>query len=746
MKVKAKYADRTDEQATTVKNMIARILPPESSVLFDVLVNVSIQEDGHDVFILQTTNEADENHVLIIGSSGVAAAWGFHYYIKVYCKAHISWSGVQLALPKSLPVVDGVKIVSNDYFRYYQNVCTVSYSSVWWNWTRWEQEIDWMALNGINLPLAFTGQEEIFRRVYLKLNFTQNDLDEFFAGPAFEAWGRMGNIDGWGGPIPENWYIGQIDLQHQILKRMREFGMTPVLPAFSGHVPRAIVNLYPNANVTQLDDWNGFNETYCCSYLLDFNDPLFQTIGSSFIVEMMMEFDVDHIYNCDTFNEMTPPSSDLQYLSNASASVFNAMTAADPEAIWLMQGWAFLNSFWNTTLVKALVTGVPSGRMLILDLHSDVEPLYQRFDSYYGQPFIWCMLHNFGGTKGLFGSISNVNSGPFKGRSFPNSTMVGTGLTPEGIEQNDIMYEFMNEMAWRTEPVDDLEVWAADYTERRYAVRNENVTTAWKSLLPSAYNCSTTNFHGEFRLVSRPALWMASVVCYNDPDLVLDAWDKYISASEDTVLSSSDLYQHDLIDISREGIILVSEQMYEYIILSYLLEDETSFVNVSNQFLDLIADMERLLATDRRFLLGVWLESAKKIAVTEKESTQYEYNARNQITLWGPSGEILDYATKQWSGVVADYYLKRWQLFIQFLTTSFETGIIFNQTEFNHAVFNQAEEPFTFDKKIYPTTSTGDPVTIAKEVHSKWRTVTYPRSMPIAYPHVKLQKSNYISG
>lgn len=50
-------------------------------------------------------------------------------------------------------------------FRYYQNVCTVSYSFVWWDWPRWEREIDWMALNGINLPLAFTGQEAIWQEV-----------------------------------------------------------------------------------------------------------------------------------------------------------------------------------------------------------------------------------------------------------------------------------------------------------------------------------------------------------------------------------------------------------------------------------------------------------------------------------------------------------------------------------------------------------------------------------------------------
>lgn len=51
---------------------------------------------------------------------------------------------------------------------------------------------------------------------------------------------RMGNMRGWGGPLPDSWIEGQLALQHKILARMRELGMTPVLPGFAGHVPKAI--------------------------------------------------------------------------------------------------------------------------------------------------------------------------------------------------------------------------------------------------------------------------------------------------------------------------------------------------------------------------------------------------------------------------------------------------------------------------------------------------------------------------
>ena len=49
---------------------------------------------------------------------------------------------------------------------------------------------------------------------------------------------------------------------------------------------------------------------------------------------------------------------------------------------------------------QALVQGVPRGRLVLLDLYAEVFPLWSRTQSFFGAPFIWCMLHNFGGNVG----------------------------------------------------------------------------------------------------------------------------------------------------------------------------------------------------------------------------------------------------------------------------------------------------------------------------------------------------------
>ena len=107
---------------------------------------------------------------------------------------------------------------------------------------------------------------------------------------------------------------------------------------------------------------------------------------------------------------MRPLQGDPEFIKNSGRAVFSAMTASDPDAVWVMQGWLFKNDpdFWTPERSKALLTSVPLGRMLILDLQAELTPQYLLFESFYGQPFIFCLLHNFGGTLGMYGAIPSI--------------------------------------------------------------------------------------------------------------------------------------------------------------------------------------------------------------------------------------------------------------------------------------------------------------------------------------------------
>lgn len=201
----------------------------------------------------------------------------------------------------------------------------------WWKWSEWEWFIDWMALNGINMPLAITGQEAIWYRAWRKFGLSDHEIRSYFTGPAYLPWHRMSNIDHWDGPLPHSWLNNQFDLQKKIVQRERELGMKPVLPAFSGHVPKILTTKYPHAKITSLGDWSGFTQPYD-SYFLDPFDSLFKPIQKAFLEEQTKNFGTDHVYGADPFNEVTPPSWNPDYLASVSKAIFSSMTAVDPEA------------------------------------------------------------------------------------------------------------------------------------------------------------------------------------------------------------------------------------------------------------------------------------------------------------------------------------------------------------------------------------------------------------------------------
>ena len=719
-------------QIKAAEDVLTRILGYKKSSLFNLYIDNTTKNDGFTVI-----KTPDDTKVSVSGPNAISLVWGVGFYLKNFCNVHISWDGDQLRIPVTLPVVN-ISVNSVEKFRYYQNVCTSSYSFVWWDWNRWEREIDWMAINGINLALAFTGQEAIWKRTYDALGLSYDD----FTGPAFLAWNRMGNVRNFSYGLTNNWLQQQLLLQHKILDRLRELGITPVLPSFCGIVPRSFKDSYPFAKLLEMPKWNKFSRDYCCPYLLDSNDPLFSVVSRVFLKEYINEFGTNHIYNCDVFNENKPASENLDYLSTISSTIYKAMSSVDPKATWLVQGWMFIDPFWaSLKRVKAFINAVPKGRMLILDLQSDLTPQYKRLQSYFGQPFIWCTLHNFGGQLGMYGHLNRVNLGVFKGRKFKNSTMVGIGIAPEGIDQNYIMYDFTLDLALRTKPV-DLDDWITKYALRRYGLIEKNILDAWLILKNTLYNY---NPDSNFRLTSSnvkmytlvkgehiakniltkfPSLRMNEFTWYNR-SIILDIFEKFQIASSNSILSTSSLFQHDLIDVTRQTIQIAIGELYFKIIKQFVTYDKKNFQEDSNMFLELLNELDTILNTGKKFLLGNWLESAKNMATNKLEKDNYEFNARNQITLWGSNGEIRDYAAKQWAGMIHDFYKPRWKLFFQALNESIVYKIPLNYSAVKEKIFLYVEKPFGNDRKIYSTNPQGNAIDVIIKFNEKWRDKLY---------------------
>ncbi|KAL5210139.1 hypothetical protein ABZP36_005762 [Zizania latifolia] len=704
--------------------------------------------------------------ILIQGTTAVELASGLHWYLKYWCGAHISWDktgGTQLAsvpLPGSLPQVKGtgVKIERPVPWNYYQNVVTSSYSFAWWDWKRWEKEIDWMALQGINLPLAFTGQEAIWQKVFKSFNVTDRDLDGFFGGPAFLAWARMGNLHGWGGPLSQNWLDQQLAMQKKILSRMIDLGMVPVLPMFSGNVPSVFKTLFPSANITRLGDWNTVDgdPRWCCTYLLDPSDALFIDVGQAFIKQQMKEYgDITNIYNCDTFNENTPPTNEPAYISSLGSAIYEAMSRGNKDAVWLMQGWLFYAdaAFWKEPQMKALLHSVPIGKMIVLDLFADVKPVWQMSSQFYGVPYVWCMLHNFGGNIEMYGVLDSISSGPIDARTSRNSTMVGVGMCMEGIEHNPVVYELMSEMAFHSQKV-KVEDWLKTYSRRRYGQSNVEMEKAWGILYHTIYNCTDgIADHNRDYIVGFPDISPSSLssdlskirailkvrkhrrlvlsevsgslphphLWYSTKEAI-KALELFLNAGKD--LSKSLTYRYDLVDLTKQSLSKLANEVYLDALNSYQKRDSDGLNFHTKKFLELIVDIDTLLASDDNFLLGPWLESAKSLAMTENERKQYEWNARTQVTMWYDNtkteqSKLHDYANKFWSGLLKSYYLPRASKYFTLLTRSLQENRRFRLEEWRKDWISYSNK-WQSGKELYAVKATGDALAISRSLFTKY--------------------------
>lgn len=700
------------------RELIARLLPKHvDRFVCEVIPN----EDGKDVFEL----ESRAGKIVLRGNNGLGIASAMNWYLEKFCHCQVSSCGSNLNLPDPLPVIPAkLRKVSPHHYRYAFNYCTFGYTMAFWDWQRWEREIDFMALQGINVPLAVTGAEVVYRNVYRDLGLSDAEIGEFIAAPPFLPWFFMNNIDGWGGPIPDAWYVRQEALQKKILARQRELGMRPIQTTFNGHVPPALGKKFPASKIHSLKGF-GFPGGV---KLLDPGDPLFRDLGARFIKETRRLYGTDHLYSADVFNEVHPPSTDPAYLKDIGSAVYQSMAAADPEAVWFMQGWLFIHdaAFWTQPRIEAMLSGVPDDRMVIIDLFSDAKPQWQRTNAYCGKPWLWCIINNWGGKQGMYGRMSQVGDAmpqllgnPAAGR------LSGIGTVQEGSDNNPIVYQQMYAMTWQDKPM-DVAKWVESYVLARYGKSNDSAMRAWEIIHQEFYECRDQrhgppgNFLAMPPSLSKEGGGFARASIFYNTSRVREAFRLLLAAGDE--LGSLDTYRHDLVDLGRQVMGDVAQQkLHPELRAAHAAKDAKRFDLAATAYYDAITDCDRLLRTHTMFQLGRYLQYPRHAGSNDKENAKWERNARLLITLWG--GNLTGYAQRQYGGLMADFNLPCWKAYLDGLSRELH-GDKSKKAESVKSV----TERWIDDRKAYPVAAEGDSVAVAREILRKYCAVDEPRN------------------
>lgn len=696
--------------ASPVEGLLERIDPGASKKF-----RIECVASDTDFFELDQRGD----RVVVRGSDWVSISAGVNWYLKYHAGIHLSWNAMQARLPERLPAVPRPERHETDLrLRYDFNYCTHSYTMAFWDWERWQREIDWMALHGINMPLAITGIDAVWVRVLGRLGYDREAIDAFIAGPAFQAWWLMTNLEGWGGPNSDAWYAQREELQRRILRRMREYGMHPVLPGYAGMLPHDARERL-GLDVADPGLWCGYHRPA----FLQPEDPRFGRIANIYYEELTRLYGKADYYSMDPFHE----GGNVQGvdLGAAGKAICAAMKRANPAAVWVLQAW-------QENPRRELIAGLPAGDAVVLDLFAESRPQWGDPASTWCRPegfgrhdWIWCMLLNYGGNVGLHGKLSHLVEAFYRARnSASGATLRGVGMTMEGTENNPVMFELLCELPWRSEAF-DAQQWLADYAVVRYGRADETVRRAWSLLGATIYDCPAANVQQgthESIFCARPGREVRQVSSwaerddYYDPAEVIRAAGILLSAAER--FRGNDNFEYDLVDIVRQAVAEKGRLLYPVMIDALRAGERRLFAAAADRFLELILLQDRLLATRREFRVGTWIGRARSLATTPEERARYEWNARVQITTWGnrtaaETGGLRDYAHKEWEGLLRDLYYERWKRWIEGEKRRLAGG------EAAPIDFYAMEEAWACATNPYAAAPEGDPVDVAREVYAR---------------------------
>lgn len=617
--------------------------------------------DGRDQF----TQQIKDGKLVVEGSSGVAVCRGVYDFIKNNNYGTYSWSGRREQIPASLTGSKINRVTSPVEHHFYFNVVTYGYTMPYWDWNRWEKEINYMALHGIDMPLALVANESISARVWKKLGLTDEQISAYFVGPAHFPWMRMGNISGIDGPLPQTWHEDQIELQHKILKKMRGLGMKPICPAFAGFVPKEIKNIYPEAEIVETHWGGAFN-----NWMVIPKTELFSKIGTMFIEEWEKEFGKNIYYLADSFNEMEIPFPEIgtkeryDLLADYGEILYHSIKNANSEAVWVMQGWMFgyQRYIWEPRTLEALCSRVPDDKMLLLDEAVDYNKHFwgngynwDYYKGFFNKPWVYASIPNMGGKTGMTGVLEFYANGHLAALKSKNKgRLSGFGMAPEGIENNEVIYELITDAGWRSDSV-DLDKWLHNYSVQRYGECKPTLDSAWKYLTRSVYGTFTD--HPRYNWQLRPGLVRKGTI--NASDEMYRAIELFAEGA----VNNSELYKADLAEFTAAYLGGKMELLIMAIESAYAMGETENAAKMENRFFELAYALDRILESHPTQKLSNWIEFARKHGATKELADYYEKNARRIVTIWGPP--VDDYSARIWAGLIRDYYIPRWKRYFE---------------------------------------------------------------------------------
>ena len=348
----------------------------------------------------------------------------------------------------------------------------------------------------------------------------------------------------------------------------------------------------------------------------------------------------------------------------------------------------------------------------MLDYYCEYKEMWREHDGFYGQPFIWCYLGNFGGNTNVQGRVKEAGERIERALQQCGDNLVGIGSTLEGLDVQQFPYEYILEKAWNFGKSDEQVI--NELADRHAGSECQPVREAWKLLYDSVLNITPGNFAAPLPC-SYPTLGKEGRTVKYSPSDLLAVWDLLLQQDKVT----TDAMTIDLIWIGRQllgDLFLVEKQKFDE---AFKQRDKSVFYAQSDLLFELLSDLDNINSHHPHATLGQWLQEARDLGETPRVKDYYEMNARRLITTWG--GSLNDYACRNWNGLMWDYYAKRWETYIRILTVGIISGQEPDIAQIRSTIDKFQEKWVTSTEEVVCSASDEDVLTHCRRLRDKYR-------------------------
>ncbi len=611
--------------------------------------------DWADSFITESAEsentwsyESADGKVLIKGGNAIDMAVAYYAFLRDNCGAYFDVDHALKVGEFKLPEEKKEGVIEKKYRTCFEHTA-FSCAACWWSWERWENEIDFMAMNGVNMPLTVVGTEAVWFKTMKDLGIKEDLALAGISGPAFWGWQLYNCFDGY---LPQSSAVTvdkRIELGRKIIEREKQLGMTPVMHGYSGYISRNFIQSKIRARVSKTDEWCLFPKQYHISV----RDTTFHRIGALYYRNLSLLLGESCCFLADPFTAHEPAKRDSAFLAGVGAAIYKLISDGDENAVWVVH---------SSSVRDAMFRAVPKEKVLVIGSKEESES--QRFDGF--EFIVGSQFNNADVTSihGDFDAVSGVAAG---------ESVSGVGVFSDGAYSNEAFRQFSYAAM---SGVKDADSWLETFVSNRYQTNDKSAFEALQLLKKSCWRKGQpVREHGS-AICTRPAtLLRHTSVGDSGNDIPYDIADVF-SAAKKLLDAQGKTYEYelDVCDVLRQALSDLANTVCKNALEGYKTKNVEQFETNSNLFLGIIEDVDRLLMTKKEFALPHYLELARSFGNTPEESENFEINVLAQITSFGPIKDsvLYDMCWKEWAGVLNTFYAKRWRAFFETLAANFK--------------------------------------------------------------------------